>query len=437
MAYNNVQFIGYVLDTAPASNPDGSKTYLGLSNPQLDIEARCNLMQRAMQAARDALARQSPPAPADTLKVFMAPAGFFCGSTGAYQPGDAEQLLTALQRIASDPQWLDWVIVFGTVACASSSSAEAVYSIVPVQQGGVAPQPNTGLLLVMKELASGVDFTASAAGPGGVLLGSAPGAQQQQAAYDGAGMFELAGLTWQLESREDSQDAPDRLRKSPQLPGSSLIQLQLVPSCGVDMADWDVITQLGGYVFRCNGFGDASRSTLAQQVPPPANIPAASSMPVGDASIALQSTSPATQVAISTLYAKGPGMVNIYPASALPVQQTVPGTTVRLEWQASADYQFVFLLVYNDNDNGNFTTLLCEIRSRKVNFHGNNYYMPLSLQAQDSLGQDVRIQMRLAAGNSPYAGALWCKIDVPGFVFQGNAFEFSATSSGPAPLTVW
>ena len=41
MAYTNIQFIGYVLDTAPQVNPDGSKTYLGLNDPKLDIEARC------------------------------------------------------------------------------------------------------------------------------------------------------------------------------------------------------------------------------------------------------------------------------------------------------------------------------------------------------------------------------------------------------------
>ena len=63
MAYNNVRFMGYVIDTAPELNPDGSKIYLGLDNPQLDIEARCDLMLRAMEAARDALPPQSPPVP--------------------------------------------------------------------------------------------------------------------------------------------------------------------------------------------------------------------------------------------------------------------------------------------------------------------------------------------------------------------------------------
>ena len=28
-------------------------------------------------------------------------------------------------------------------------------------------------------------------------------------------------------------------------------------------------------------------------------------------------------------------------------------------------------------------------------------------------------------------------INVPGFVFQGNAFEFSASASGPEPMTAW
>jgi hypothetical protein len=45
--------------------------------------------------------------------------------------------------------------------------------------------------------------------------------------------------------------------------------------------------------------------------------------------------------------------------------------------------------------------------------------------------------MTLAAGSSPYAGAVWCKINVPGFIFEGNAFEFSTTYGGPAPFTIW
>ncbi len=458
MAYTNVQFIGYVLDTAPQTNSDGSQTYLGLSNPQLDIEARCDLMLRAMQTARDALSQRSPPEPDGvTLKVFMAPEFFFRGALGAYQIDDVQLAISVLQGMAADDQWVDWVFVFGTILGVSSRTVQTppydidplatqeVYNFAPVQQGGVAAQGDTGARMVMKELMSGVDFIAAIANPSGLLLGDVEhmppsttgglGREQQQVNYDGAGVFELAGITWGLEVCLDHSGSVSRLQKSPQLPGEKLIQLQLVPSCGMGIQAPSVITQAGGYVFNCDGFGAGSHSALAQQIPPLSNVAFVSSTPVGDAPIPLQSTSPVLDVAVSSLYAGGPGVVNIYPASALPVQQTVPGNTITLNWPASADYQFIFQLVYTST--GNFATLVCEIRSKKTNFYGNNYYLPLSLQTQDSLKQSVQIQMTLEPGSSPYAGAVWCQIHVPGFIFEGNAFEFSATYAGLPPRTVW
>ena len=457
MAYNNVRFMGYVIDTAPELNPDGSKIYLGLNNPQLDIEARCDLMLRAMETARAALPPQSPPVPpGDTLNVFMAPEFFFRGPSGAYQMDDVQLAILKLQAMAAQDEWTDWVFVFGTILGVSSPTLKTppydidplakkeVYNFALVQQGGVAAQGDTGARVVMKELMSGVDFIAAAANPGGLLLGDVqhlapstsggPGREQQVLNYDGAGVFSLAGITWGLEVCLDHRDSVHRLQKSPQLPGENLIQLQLVPSCGMSVQAASVITQFGGYVFNCDGSRN-SHSTLAELVPPLADIVLAISTPVGNEPIALQSTSPVQEVPIDDLYANGPGVVNIYPVRALPAQQTAPGSTVRLFWQASADYQFVFLLIYDDS--GDYVTLLCEPRSKKTNFYGNNYYLPLSLKTQDSLKQDVSIQMRLAPGSSPYAGAVWCKINVPGFVFEGNAFEFSANLSGPAPTTIW
>ena len=264
---------------------------------------------------------------------------------------------------------------------------------------------------------------------------SGRGREQQEVNYDGAGVFELAGITWGLEICLDHSGTERRLQKSPQLPGENLIQLQLVPSCGMGIQAPSVITQTGGYVFNCDGYGASRHSTLAQQIPPLTTVAFSSSTPVNDAPVALQSTSPVSDVPISSLYAHGPGVVDIYPAAAIPAQQTVPGSTVGLDWQASADYRFIFQLVYDSG--GNFVTLECEIRSKKANFYGNNYYLPLLLQTQDSQRQSVHIQMALAPGSSPYAGAVWCKINVPGFIFAGNAFEFSATTAGPEPQTCW
>lgn len=458
MAYNNVRFMGYVIDTAPELNPDGSKIYLGLDNPQLDIEARCDLMLRAMEAARDAMPPQSPPVPpGDTLNVFMAPEFFFRGPSGAYQMDDVQLAILKLQAMAAQDEWTDWVFVFGTILGVSSPTLKTppydidplakkeVYNFALVQQGGVAAQGDTGARVVMKELMSGVDFIAASANPGGLLLGDVqhlapstsggPGREQQVLNYDGAGVFSLAGITWGLEVCLDHRDSVHRLQKSPQLPGENLIQLQLVPSCGMSVQAASVITQFGGYVFNCDGSRNTRHSTLAELVPPLTEVVLAASTPVSNDPIALQSTSPVQEVPIDDLYANGPGVVNIYPVRALPAQQTVQGSTVRLFWQASADYQFVFLLVYDDS--GDYVTLVCEPRSKKTNFYGNNYYLPLSLKTQDSLKQDVNIQMRLVPGSSPYAGAVWCKINVPGFVFEGNAFEFSANLSGLAPMTIW
>ncbi len=458
MAYTNVQFIGYVLDTAPQKNPNGSETYLGLSNPQLDIEARCDLMLRAMQTARDALPLQSPPVPAGTtLNVFMAPEFFFRGPAGAYQMDDVQLAITTLQQMAADDQWLDWVFVFGTILGVSSPTlptppydidplaTQEVYNFALVQQGGVAAQGDTGARVVTKELMSGVDFIAAAANPGGLLLGDVehlpastsggPGREQQVVNYDGAGVFALAGITWGLEVCLDHSATVQRLQQSPQLPGENLIQLQLVPSCGMGVQAPSVITQTGGYVFNCDGARNSYHSTLAQLVPPLTEVALSSSTAVSAAAIPLQSTSPIQDVSVSALYASGPGVVNLYPARSIPAQQTVPGSTVRLTWQASADYQFIFLLVYSSS--GDYHTMVCEIRSKKTNFYGNNYFMPLSLQTQDSAKQDVNIQMKLVSGSNGYAGALWCKISVPGFVFQGEPFQFSATTMGPAPQTIW
>ncbi|KQO21407.1 hypothetical protein ASF11_24190 [Acidovorax sp. Leaf76] len=458
MAYTNVQFIGYVLDTAPQVHPDGSPQHRGLGDARLDIQARCQLMERAMQTARAALPQASPPVPeGDTLKVFMAPGLFFCGATGAYPMEEVQLAITSLQRMAADEQWVDWVFVFGSILGSSSAmlpttpydidplAPQSTYSFSLVQQGGVAPQGDASARALAKALASDVECMATAATPSSLLAGTVAqrpaassgswGREQQRVNYDGAGVFDLAGITWGLDVCQGPGGTAQCQPKPPQLPGQALVQLQLVPSCGTGMEAPGVITQMGGLVFHCDGSGPAGHSALARQVPPLADIPLSASAPVSNADIVLQGTSPVQDVAISALYAGGAGVVNVYPSTELPKQQVVAGNTIRMIWPASADYQFIFQLIYSSS--GQFVTLVCEIRSRKANFYGNDYFLPLSLQTQDSSKQSVRIQMKLTPASSPYAGAVWCQINVPGFIFEGHAFEFSATYDGPPPYTVW
>lgn len=458
MAFTEVQFIGYVLDTAPRINPDGSRTYLGLADAAMDIDARCALMLRAMQTARDAL----PPEPAggpdgQTLKVFMAPEFFFRGATGAYEMDDVQRVVAALRSLGSQPQWADWVFVFGTIVGKSSSApsfapygtdpqaAWEIYNFSLVLEGGALPSDDGAVRVVMKELMSGIDFIASNAGVGQLLLGQVehlssaqpggPGREQQLLNYDGAGIFELAGITWGLEICLDHHGQVQRLQRSPQQPGEKLVQLQLVPSCGMTLQPLSVIAQPDGYVFNCDGGGVASHSDLAQWGPPLNSLPLASSTAVDNAPIALGAQPSTQQVDIAALYAAGAGAIHIYPACAIPGPQTKSGKTVDLFWYAADDYRFGFHVVYGPD--GTFENILCSIHSKKINFYGNRYFLPLSLKTQDTAGLNVEIQMRLVAAQGPYAGGVWCKIRVPGFIFEGMVIQFSGRLDGIPPVTIW
>lgn len=454
MAYTQVQFIGYVLDTAPQLNPDGSETYLGLDNAQLDVDARCALMQRAMDTALAQLPQASPPEPeGTTLKVFMAPEFFFRGPTGAYAMDDVQRVIQQLQLSATAAQWNDWVFVFGTIVGQSapttgtppypveSAAVKEIYNFSLVQQGGTAGQGDSGARVVMKELKSGIDFVASTPVPGGLLLGQVdplapakvpgPGREQQQLNYDGAGIFALQGITWALDICLDHLGTVQRLQRSPQLPGDARVQLQLVPSCGMSLQSSSIVCEYGGWAFNCDGYRDTRHSMLAQWQPP--LVPAAeqSSAPVPGTDLVVGTQS----VPVSSLYAAGAGEIHLYPAQAVPPADTVPGSTVALVWRASDDWTFTFRLIYDPN--GSFTTMLCEITSQVIDFHGNNYYLPLTLATLDSQGQAVQVRMELVAGSSPYDAAVSCRIDVPGFQFQGNAIEFSSSLAGPAAATAW
>ncbi|WP_411878049.1 hypothetical protein [Polaromonas sp. YR568] len=108
---------------------------------------------------------------------------------------------------------------------------------------------------------------------------------------------------------------------------------------------------------------------------------------------------------------------------------------VRLSWQASEDYFFVFLLYYGDN--GEYQRMEIQIKSAAGPFSGDGYTLPLALPAAPSAAELETITMNLVDVGAPYSWGLWCNIQVPGFDFEGNAFEFSSQYNGPPPLTVW
>jgi|GEM_PF-1725680 len=101
---------------------------------------------------------------------------------------------------------------------------------------------------------------------------------------------------------------------------------------------------------------------------------------------------------------------------------------VRLVWQASEDYCFTFLLYYDAS--GVYTTMQITIQGGQ--FSGSGYTPPVALQSAAET-----IDMTLVAVGAPYNWGLWCNIHVPGFDFEGNAFEFSTQYNNPPPYTVW
>jgi hypothetical protein len=453
MTYKSIQSILYVIDTGPDDNGSG-KTYLGLPDPLEDIDARCQLMLRAMQTASANLPQTSPPeAPGTTLKVFMAPAFFFRGGNGAYDMDSVQYAVAQLQKMSAGDEWTDWLLVFGTIAGFSDTSGQAypggapiagqpeMYNFTLVQRGGAANAGPLSAKVVMKEIMSGIDFIADVANSGGLLLGEVdhgeagpvlPGGERQLVDYDGAGVLTLDDITWGLDIR-------DHLRNSPQLPGESLIQAQLIPSYGMAINPAQVAAEQQGYVFLCDGSGlDSSAMQVGS-----AGTPAVTTLtPIAQlGAFAVPDTplesdqSPPQPIAIDQLYANGAGSIDIYAAQPVPPAATVPGSTVVLSWPATENYQFDFSLIYDDA--GRYQTTLCRVISSNPNFKDLNYFLPLGLQTSDASGGTVLINVKNRPGSGGYDHAVWCSINLPGFVFQGVAFECYDDSARGLPYSCW
>ncbi|PRP90773.1 hypothetical protein ENSA5_62070 [Enhygromyxa salina] len=477
MPYTQVQFIAYQIDTSPANvkwNVNDvmvQGTYPGLASNQLDVQARCELMLRAMQTARDNLLPSSPPeAPGTTLKVLLAPEFFFRGSQGAYPMEDVQLAIEILQRTVSDDQWSDWVFGFGSILGVSApavgspptidpNAVKEVYNFTLIQKGGVASQGHTGARVVMKELKSGIDFIAQNANPGGLLIGDVehtvagakgPGNEQQRVNYDGAGIFDLDGITWGVEICLDHLGSVKRLQKSPQLPGENQVQIQLVPSGGMSIQDASIIAAPGGYVFNCDGM-NGGRSRLDQVGTPP-TIPPLSTHPVDNAPITLNEVSPVQDVAVTQLFKGNAGRIVTYPVKALPPASKVQGSIVTLDWALGADYRIKFDLVYDEN--GDYKTLLCQPSSTKTSFSLYNYFLPLVLTTYSKemlavkalndkrsppapTDPDVKIKIDVTGAANGFDHGVLCHIDLPDFDFQGVAFLFNDTVAKPAPKTSW
>jgi len=116
------------------------------------------------------------------------------------------------------------------------------------------------------------------------------------------------------------------------------------------------------------------------------------------------------------------------PGSVTPAAVGGDRVPMRLVWQASDVYCFTFVLCYDAS--GEYTAMQITIQGGQ--FSGSGYTPPVALQ-----NATETIAMNLVAVGEPYNWGLWCNIHVPGFDFEGNAFEFSTQYNNPPPYTVW
>lgn len=249
-----------------------------------DVAARVDLMLSAVDAAEKHAKVDKAPS---TLKVFMAPEFFFRGVKGAYFMDTVHEVREKLTAGVTDEKYNDWLFIFGSVLASSykvdkgtynrtAGSKDEAYNICYAQPGG----KNTGdTRVVMKEFKSGIDFvkgfrfnvsnTKYMNQPDNNYTGkiidemvehlaatkaSGTGLEQQQGKYgadSGNSIFQYGGITFGVEICLDH--LMRRLRKSPPAKDQQLVQIQLVPSAGMNIRNASVVAIKDGYVFNCDG----------------------------------------------------------------------------------------------------------------------------------------------------------------------------------------
>jgi hypothetical protein len=459
MKYKNVQFIGYNIDTAPkdAVWKEGfiiSGTALGLADPKEDIKSRVALMQNAIQVAE-------PNADTDksTLKVFMSPEFYFRGKKGAYTMDEVQIVISSLQETIKDAKYSDWLFVFGSIVgysekeesifrkfyniITSSQTEKEAYNIILVQKGGYGDNEadrDKGAHVVMKEFLSNMDFLLKPNSGFGFfgkdrsgihhLGGGATGAgrEQQVVNYDGLGIFESDGITFGLEVCLDH--AKKRLAKSPQLPKESMIQVQLIPSCGMNIQNFSVVTVQNGLVFNVDGYGTPPQTASAalQQiidphtpivVSPPSQIykvnPDQASPPVGN---------------VDQIFASGPGGVEIFETVVIPPEQKVPGFSTDLEFTIQGDITFKFELIYDNSRN--YVTTFCTAKYLADQRYSDRFALPVAKQSH-TIG-DKQLAISMEARPASFRGmsqdmGLWVDFNYDGEHFEGFALPFDSKLS--------
>ena len=321
--YTRVQYVAYEICTMPhgfdTRYTGKDDWYVGKEDIPEDIRGRVALLREVLErVAADPNVDQSPA----TMKIFMAPEFLFRGPKGAYalkhvlgtesryaeagestigsgQPVSADSLQAQLAQLTLEPKWRDWVCVFGTVvgykaaggapaataaetAAAGKSTADVVreekyelYNVSLVQCGGCASleEAERRARCVIKSSRSGIDFLNSAQF-GGLANGDvttmlnpvddesrtlAVAGDADTLEIDDDGLFTMNGVSFGLEICLDH--AKHRLVRACARSGAK-VQVQLVPSGGMEIHADSICVEPGGLVFHCDGLKKGPKGTV-------------------------------------------------------------------------------------------------------------------------------------------------------------------------------
>lgn len=169
--------------------------------------------------------------------------------------------------------------------------------------------------------------------------------EDKQRAFDPLSIFTIEGIKFGVEVCLDHMQA--RLRRN-RIPKDELVQIHLVPSCGMQIVQPSIIAAAGGYVFNCDGqyddlapgsqpgrtdsvwTGTASHrahTQLTEVVKPcKGNYPSRNAAEVKKPATKVTKV-PIVAASASRLYAYGPGEVHVY--SVLPVPPPIPGSPAK------------------------------------------------------------------------------------------------------------
>ena len=376
--YQKLQFIAYEINTAP-SYVGFKRQYLGLPSDFNDIAARIRWTKEVLTQATAKAEKSS-----DTMKVFMIPEFYFRGINGAYEMGTIDLLITGLQNLVSGAEWKDWLFIFGSMIGTAAATKDAeelattgnlhddpavgtaidpeaqreVYNVALVQKGGwsanssvaldkmTPDQRNTALdgttFATMKEYKSPVDFIriAKIQGNRGFVwervmhldrLGGpssdsvVTGREERFVDYDGSCLFAMDGIQFGLEICLDH--ANQRLKNAPRPAGSPKVQIQLVPSCGLQLWDSAMVAMAGGYGFNVDGnftdednFATSARSELRVVDTEASLLNPNATLDPNNSPRDIVPVRALPDLDNTTLYAWGTGQLSIYKAVDVPVQ---------------------------------------------------------------------------------------------------------------------